>query len=103
MRNTSRGGGSHCRRHRGGEDKAWRGRADRVADHGICCDVASYDAKALGQGPFDDVDAVHDAIPFGDAGAARAVKTDGMDFVEIGESTKFCSQITDAPDRGDIP
>src|SRR6266481_4858364 len=102
MSNASHRGGSHCRRHRGCEDKTWRSRADRVADHGIGRDVAAYDAETFGQSPFDDVDAVHNAIPRGDAGASGAVKTNGVDFVEIGEGPKFRRQITDAPDRGNV-
>src|SRR5712671_1482146 len=98
MHNAPHRGGRHWRRHRGREDEARRGRTDRVADHGIGRDVASYDAKALGQRPFDDVDAVHDAVALGDAGTARSVKTDGMNLVEIGEGPESRRQITDAPD-----
>src|SRR5882757_6808684 len=81
---------------------AWRSGADRVADHGIGRDVAAHDAKTFGQGPSDDVDAVHDAIALGNAGAARAVKTDGMNLVKVGDGPEFCRQIANMPDRGDI-
>src|SRR3984893_15648990 len=102
MRYAAGPGGSHCRRHRSREDKAWRGRADRVADHGISRDVTPHHTETLGLGSFDDVDAIHDAIALGDAGAAGSVKTDGMNLVKVGEGPEFRRQITDMPDRGDI-
>src|SRR5205085_12402505 len=102
MRNASGRGGSHCRRHRGCEDKTWRGRPDRVADHTIGRDVAPHDAKALGQGSFDDVNAVHDAVPLGDTGAAGSVKPDGMDLVKVSERAEFRRQTADLSYRGDI-
>jgi hypothetical protein len=101
MRNALRGGGSHCWWHRG-EDEAWSGRADRVADAGIGRDVPSHNAKAFGQGPFDNVDAVHDAILLGDAGVAGSVKTDGKNLVKISEGPEFRREIADTPDRGDV-
>ena len=79
-----------------------RGADAGVADHRIGRDVAARDAKAFGQGPFDDVDAVHDAIPLGDTGAPGSVETDGMNLVKIGEGAEFRREIADAPDRGDI-
>src|SRR4051812_247572 len=102
MRDASRRGGRHCWWHRGCKDKARRGRADGVADHSIGCDVAAHDTKTFGQGPFDDVDAVHDTIALGDAGAARSVKTDGMNLVKISHCPEFRRQITDLSYRGDI-
>jgi hypothetical protein len=48
------------------------------------------------------VDPVHDAVAFGDAGAAVAVETDGMNFVQIGKRPVFRCQIADPADRRDI-
>src|SRR5438045_3078651 len=95
-------GGSDRRRYRGREDEARRGRTDRITDHRIGRYVATHDAKALGQYPFDNVDVVHDPIALGNASATQAVETDGMHFVEVGQGPEFCRQIADAPDRGDI-
>src|ERR1700730_12384370 len=93
MRNAAGRGGSHCRRHRGREDKAWRGRADRVADYGISRDVTPHHTETLGQGSFDDVDGIHEPIALGDAGAAGSVKTDGMNLVKVGEGPAARAQI----------
>src|ERR1700686_3917526 len=95
MRNASPGGGSHCRRHCGREDEAWRGRADRVADYCIGRDVTAHDAKTFGQCPFDDVDAVHDAIALGDAGTAGAVKADRVLHVKMLELPEFLHDVPD--------
>src|ERR1700745_315674 len=95
-------GGSYRPRHRCREDETRRGRPDRIADHGVGCDVAPHNAKAFGQRPFDDVDAVHHSIPLGDAGAAEAIKTDGVDLIEISQRPEFRREIADAPDRGDV-
>ena len=61
-----------------------------------------HDAEALGKRAVDDVDASHDTFALGDAAAARAVKTDRVDLIEIGERVVFLSEVTDGGDRGDV-
>src|SRR5947207_5281413 len=102
MRDTLCGSGRYGWRHRRGEDEAWGGRADGVADHSVGRDITSRNAEAFGQGSFYDVNAVHDAIPLGHTGASGTVETDGMDLVKVGESTKSLCQIAYISNRGDV-
>ena len=94
--------GGDGRRQRGGEDEARRVGADRVAAGGARGDVAAHHAEGLGQRAVDDVDAVHDAVAFGDAAAARAVQADGMHLVEIGQRAVLLGEVADRVDRRDV-
>src|SRR6266568_2289387 len=102
MSNTSCGGGRQRRRHRRGEDEARCGRADRITNHGIRRDVPSRDTKAFGQGPFNDVNAVHDAVALGNARTTASVEPDSVDFVQICESAELLPQIANALDWSNI-
>ena len=97
------GAGGNRRGQRGREDEARRVGADGVAQVAPAGDVAAHDAEALGQGAVDDVDAVHHPVALGDAAAARAVETDRVHLVEVGERAVFFGEIADGADRGHQP
>ena len=52
-------------------------------------------AESLAERALDHVDPVHRAVALGDAGAARAVHADRMDFVEICHGAVALGQIAD--------
>src|SRR5262245_16408243 len=87
---------------RGGEDKARRVAAYRIAEHRARRDIASEAAKRLGERALDHVDSGHRALVLGLAAAARAVHADRVHLVGIGHSAVLLREITDAVDRRHI-
>ena len=73
-------------------------RTDRIADIAGSGDIAAHDAETLGEGAIDDIDAMHHALLFGEPAAARAVKSDRMHLVEIGQGSVFLSQVANGAD-----
>ncbi len=94
--------GGERRRKRGREDERGRVGAHGVDDRGIRRDIAAQSAKALGERALDYVDAVHLAVAIGDAAAARAIKADGVNLVEIGHGVVARGEIGDLADRRDV-
>src|SRR5215472_19134481 len=92
MPDTLRCRGRHSWRHRCREDKACRGRADRITDHLIGRNIAADDTEAFRQSSLDDVDALHDAVALGHPGTALAIEADRVNLVEIGERTVLVCQ-----------
>ena len=45
---------------------------------------------------------MHDTVAFGDAGAARAVHADRMDFIDIGHGAILLGEVADLAERGDV-
>src|SRR5881394_1377410 len=66
------------------------------------CRIAAVAAERLGQRALEDVDAMHDAVAFGDAAAARAVHADRMNLVDIGHGAVALGEIADPGQRRDI-
>jgi hypothetical protein len=79
----------------GREDEARRIGADRIDDLGLAGDIAAEAAERLGERAFEHVDAMHDAVAFGDAAAARAVHADRMDLIDIGHGAVLLGEIAD--------
>src|SRR6476620_3522041 len=102
MPDRSKRAGNDGRCERSGEDEARRIRADGVAAGFACGDVAAHHAETLGKGAVNYVDTMHDAVPLGDAAAARAIKTDGVNLVEIGERVVHLGEIAEFLDRRDV-
>ena len=65
-------------------------------------DIAAEAAERLGERAFEDVDAVHDAVAFGDAAAARTVHADRMNLVDIGHGAIALGEIADLRQRRDV-
>src|SRR6266478_7354839 len=76
--------------------------ADGVHDSAVACDVAAKRTEGLGKRSLDDVDARHNAVPLGDAGAARPVHADGMYLVEIGHRAIALRKVADRFERRDV-
>ena len=93
-------GDGRCQR--GGEDEARCIRADGVAAGAARGDITAHHAEALGESAIDDVDAVHHAVAFGDAAAARTVQADRMHLVEISERAICLGEVADGGDRRDM-
>ena len=85
-----------------GEDKAGRIGPHCVDQGARTGNIAAEAAKRLGERAFDDVDAMHDAVAFGDAAAARAVHAHGVNFVDIGHRAMARGEIANLRDRRDI-
>ena len=94
--------GRQGRRQGRGEDEAGRHGADGVTDRAIGRDIAAHHAERLAQRTLDDVNAVHDPVALGNAGAPQAVEADRMDFVQIGQRAILVGQVADLLDRADI-
>ena len=101
------------RRQRGGEDEARGQRADGVDHGGAARDIAAHAAVGLAERAGDDVDAVqHRALGLagpvrgevevlGDAGAARAVHADGVNFIQKSDGAVALGQVADGGDGAD--
>ena len=61
--------------------------------------VAAHDAERLCERSFDQRDTIGDPLLLGNAATARAVKTDRMDFIEIGDGAVLLRDVTDRGDR----
>src|SRR3979490_2320399 len=96
------GGRADCRRERGGEEEAGAVGADGVDDIGTCGDIAAETAERLGEGAFQDIDAVHDAVALGDAAAARAVHAGRVPLVDIGHGAVALGEIADPGQWRDV-
>ena len=55
-------------------------------------DIAAKTAEGLCQRAFNDVDAVHRSVPFGNSAAMRSVHADGVNLVDIGQCTVALGQ-----------
>ncbi len=82
--------------------KSGRVGAHRVDHRAAGGDIAAERAEGLGQRPLDHVDAVHDAVAFGDAAAARPIHADRVHLVEVGHGAVCLGEVGDLPDRGDV-
>ena len=97
------GRGRADRRWKGGrENEARRIGAKRVNHPSTSCNVATEAAERLGEGAFDHVDAVHDAVARGYTRPARTVHADRVNLVEVGHGAIAVGEITDPMDRRDV-
>src|ERR1700676_2462138 len=81
------------RRQRGGEDETRRITTHIVDECGRTGDVAAHDTEGLGQRALNHGWTMEHAITLGDTGAARSVKPDRVDLVEIGNGAVAVSDI----------
>ena len=65
-------------------------------------DIAAETAERLGERAFQNVDAVHDAVAFRYAAAARTIHADRMDLVDIGHRAVALGQIAELGQWADI-
>ena len=102
MADAGQRAGGHGRRQRGGEDEAGGETADEVADRRRGSDIAADDTECLGQRAFDHGQTMAHAFAVGDAAAARAIKANAVDFVEIGHGIIGVRDVAELRDRRDI-
>ena len=102
MADRGRGSRADRRRQRGGEDEARRVGADGIDHFGAAGDIAAEAAEGLGEGAFENIDAMHDAVAFGNAAAARAVHADRMNFIDIGHGAVALGEVADFGERRDV-
>ena len=65
-------------------------------------DIAAHHAERLAERAFDDGDPVHEPFAFGDAAAARSVKADGVDLVDIAHRAVAFADVEDFGDRRNV-
>src|SRR5205085_9775454 len=94
--------GGNRRRQRGCENKARCKGANAIHDIRARSDVTAHHAKGLCERSLDDVDALHGSIARGNAGTARTVKSDAVNFVQIGKRAIPLREITNVRNRSEI-
>src|SRR5690242_19564305 len=65
------------------EDEAWCIGAHSIDQSATSCDVPTHAAERFGEGAFQHVDPVHDAVALCSAGSTSAIQAHGMYFVGI--------------------